>query len=145
MTTVLVPYSAKFWWGETLANRSFQSFGGENVGDFTIASITYFSKSGIWLGKILANNVRFAKFAKVFPRQNFALYGIVIMEICMFQTCNYLTREVKPESHYSLLNVTEKLNYHHGIHICDLASKKDQVDIWNDNFSNFAGLYLLIL
>ena len=30
----------------------------------------------IWLGKILANGVQFAKFAKVFPRQNFALYGI---------------------------------------------------------------------
>ena len=31
----------------------------------------------IWLGKILANGVQFAKFAKVFPRQNFALYGIL--------------------------------------------------------------------
>ena len=31
----------------------------------------------IWLGKILANSVQFAKFAKVFPRQNFALYGIL--------------------------------------------------------------------
>ena len=30
----------------------------------------------IWLGKILANGVQFAKFAKVFPRQNFVLYGI---------------------------------------------------------------------
>ena len=30
----------------------------------------------IWLGKILVNGVQFAKFAKVFPRQNFALYGI---------------------------------------------------------------------
>ena len=31
----------------------------------------------IWLGKILANGVQFAKFPKVFPRQNFALYGII--------------------------------------------------------------------
>ena len=39
---------------ETLANQSFQSFGEENVGEFTIASISYFSESRIWLGKILA-------------------------------------------------------------------------------------------
>ena len=37
--------------------------------------ISHFSESGIWLGKILANDVLFAKFAKVFPRQNFVLYG----------------------------------------------------------------------
>ena len=30
-----IPYSAKFWWGKTLANRSFQSFGEENFGEFT--------------------------------------------------------------------------------------------------------------
>ena len=30
-----VPYSAKFWQGKTLGNRSFQSFGEENVGEFT--------------------------------------------------------------------------------------------------------------
>ena len=29
----------------------------------------------VWLGKILANDDGFAKFAKVFPRQSFALYG----------------------------------------------------------------------
>ena len=73
-----IPYNAKFWRGKTLANRSFQTFGEENVGKLTIANniISYFSESGIWLGKILANDVQFAKFAKVFPRQNFALYGI---------------------------------------------------------------------
>ena len=43
------------------------SFGKENVGKFTIANISYFSEPGIWLGKILASGVRFAKFAKVFP------------------------------------------------------------------------------
>ena len=75
-----IPYSAKFWRGKTLANRSFQTFGEENVGELTIANniISYFSESGIWLGKILANDVQFAKFAKVFPRQNFALYGIYV-------------------------------------------------------------------
>ena len=45
------------------------SFGEENVGEFTIANISYFSEPGIWLGKILANGVHFAKFSKVFPRQ----------------------------------------------------------------------------
>ena len=58
-----------------MADRSFQSFGEENVGEFTIANISYFSESGIWLGKMLANDVRFAKLAKVFPCQNFALYS----------------------------------------------------------------------
>ena len=28
------------------------SFGEENVGEFTIANISYFSEPGIWLGKI---------------------------------------------------------------------------------------------
>ena len=29
-------YSAKRWWGKTLANQSFQSFGEENVGKFKL-------------------------------------------------------------------------------------------------------------
>ena len=73
-----MPYSAKFWRGKTLANLSFQSFGKENVGKFTIANISYFSESGIWLGKILANGARFAKFTEVFARKTFALYGMYI-------------------------------------------------------------------
>ena len=48
-------------------NRSFQSIGEENVGEFTIPNINYFSEYGIWLGKILANDIRFTKFTKVFP------------------------------------------------------------------------------
>ena len=71
-----IPYSAKFWLGKTLVNRSFQSFCEENVGEFTIANIIYFSESGIWLGKILVNDIRFTKFAEVFPHQNFVFYGI---------------------------------------------------------------------
>ena len=35
-----------------LANQSFQSFGEENVGQFTIDNISYFNEFGIWLGKI---------------------------------------------------------------------------------------------
>ena len=41
------------------------SFGEENVGEFTIATISY-SEPEIWLGKILANDDRFAKSSKVF-------------------------------------------------------------------------------
>ena len=54
----------------------FMGFGEENVGKFTIANISYFSEPGIWLGKTSANGIRLAKFAKVFPHQNFALYCI---------------------------------------------------------------------
>ena len=66
-------YSAKFWQGKTLANRWFQSFGKENVGEFTIANVSYFSEPGIWLGKILVNDISFAKFTKVFHHQKFVL------------------------------------------------------------------------
>ena len=54
-----IPYSAKCWRGKTSANRSFQSFDEENVDKFTIANISYLSESGIWLGKILANDICF--------------------------------------------------------------------------------------
>ena len=66
----------KFW----RINR-FMSFDKENVGKFTIANISYFSGPGIWLGKILANGIHFAKFAKVFSHQNFALYGRLFAKI----------------------------------------------------------------
>ena len=46
-----------------MANRSFHSFDKENVCEFTIANISYFSEYGIWLDKILANDVRFIKFS----------------------------------------------------------------------------------
>ena len=32
-------YSTTFWWGEILANQSFWSFGKEDVGEFTIATL----------------------------------------------------------------------------------------------------------
>ena len=76
-----IPYNAKFWQGTTLANQLFQSFGKENVGEFTIANVSYFSESRIWQDKILVNGVRFIKFAKVFPYQNFALYGTCVLTI----------------------------------------------------------------
>ena len=58
-----MPYSTKFWWGKTLANQSFQS-----VGEEMLATL-------VNLGKILPNDVHFAKFTKVFPHHNFALYS----------------------------------------------------------------------
>ena len=62
---MLIPYSAKLCQGKTYVDWSFQSFGEENVGEFNII-VTYFSESGIGLGKILANYINFIKFAKVF-------------------------------------------------------------------------------
>ena len=60
--------------GRNLSELIVLDFGEENVGKFTIANISYFSESGIWLGKILANGICYAKFAKVFPSQNFVLW-----------------------------------------------------------------------
>ena len=51
-------------------NQSFQSFGEENVDEFSIANNSYYSK-------ILVNDIQFAKFPKVFPRLNLAPYGSV--------------------------------------------------------------------
>ena len=56
-------------------NGIISRFDEENVSDITMANISYFSESGIWLGKILANGVCSAKFANVFPHHKFALYG----------------------------------------------------------------------
>jgi len=37
-----------------------------------------FTKNGDKFGKILANDIQFAKFVKVSPRHNFVLYSIYI-------------------------------------------------------------------
>ena len=42
-----------------------------------IDKINYFSESGIWLGKILANGIYFAKSSQGFPCQNFVLYSTI--------------------------------------------------------------------
>jgi len=46
------------------------------------------------LGKILANGIQFAKFAKVFPRHDFALYVIhvnaIVCGCCVLQLCMYM-------------------------------------------------------
>ena len=58
-----------------------KSFGEENVGKFTIANIRYFSESGIWLGKILANGYCFAKFAKVFLAKFCAIWYLFYFDL----------------------------------------------------------------
>ena len=61
-----------------MVNWSFHSFGKENVGEFTIANISYFSEYGIWLGKILVNDVHFTK---VFFLKNFVLYSNIYSKV----------------------------------------------------------------
>ena len=39
-SSVQISYSAKQWWGKTLANQSFQSFGEENVGKFKFLALS---------------------------------------------------------------------------------------------------------
>ena len=58
----------------------------ENVGEFTIVYISYFSESGIWLGKILANGVPFAKSASFPPPMFCAIRYIIVLNFC----ANYL-------------------------------------------------------
>ena len=67
-----------------LVNLSFQSFGEENAGEFTIANIDYFTESRVWLGKILANDICFAKFPKIFPAK-----------ILHYAVCIYLTSIIR--------------------------------------------------
>ena len=60
----------------------------------------------IWLGKILANSVQFTKFAKVFPRQNFALYGIfhIYIYIHMYIRSYHYNRDDRIKKHDSSYN-----------------------------------------
>ena len=45
----------------------FMSFDEENVGEFTTATISYYSECEIWLDKILVNGICFAKSPKFYP------------------------------------------------------------------------------
>ena len=71
--------SAKFWPGKTLANQSFQSFGEGKCWRIYNSLHCYCSESGIWLGKILANDVPFAKSAKVSPAK---IFRYMVYYIC---------------------------------------------------------------
>ena len=75
--------------GKTSANWSFQSFGS--------------AESGTWQGKILVSNVRFAKFTKIFTRQNFALYGtLIIAFICQLYIYIYFNTQTHRQTDTSL-------------------------------------------
>ena len=91
----MVLYSAKYWRGKTLVNRLFQTFGKENVGEFTIAIVSYFSESGIWLGKILANDICFTKFAKVFPTKVCAIQYWERQRLMNFSEINTLNHPIQ--------------------------------------------------
>ena len=52
-----------------------QSFGKENIEEFTKVNLSYFSQSAIWL---LVNDARCAKFVNAQPQQNFTLYSIFV-------------------------------------------------------------------
>ena len=50
--------------------------------------ISHFSESGIWMGKILANDVPFAKFAEVFPAR-ILRYTVAIARVAC--ACKYMS------------------------------------------------------
>ena len=90
--TTCIPYSAKFDGVKLWRIDCFRVLARENVGKFTIANISYFSESGIWLGKILANGIPFTKSAKVFLHQNFTPYSIYVQAyVCTVQFNSNLT------------------------------------------------------
>ena len=71
-----VPYSGKVWRAECLANLLLLSVWRKKVWRMN-GSAKGLSMVGINLdGFSLANRLRFAKFAKLSPRQTFPLYGI---------------------------------------------------------------------
>ena len=71
-----LPYSGKVWRAECLANLLFLSVWRKKVWRMNRSAIGL-SMVGINLdGFSLANRLRFAKFAKLSPRQTFPLYGI---------------------------------------------------------------------
>ena len=66
-----LPYSAKFWQGNTLVNLANQSY---------FANVLPLQNLSLTLPTPIAH-----QFAKVFPRQNFMLYGI---SLCACQACH---------------------------------------------------------
>ena len=92
---ILVYYIAQNSSGENLGEL--MSFGKENVGKLAKASISYFNKSGIWLGKMLVNNICFAKFTtRVFPTEFFTMAhdGCSKVVNCCVREYNASCREV---------------------------------------------------
>ena len=70
-----IPYSGKVWWRESLANSLVMSVWRGKVWRMHRFSHKVIIISKNLNGFSLANHGRFAKFAKLFPRQTFPLYG----------------------------------------------------------------------
>ena len=58
---------------------------------------TYSSKSEIWLGKILANDVCFAQFAKFFPTEFCAIW-YVVMYVTHVSQKSFFGHFIKPRN-----------------------------------------------
>ena len=76
-----VPYSRKVWQGESLANRLFLNLWRKKVWWINRPANKLFIVSTNLEGFSLVNHGWFAKLAKLSPRQNFPLYGILIWEV----------------------------------------------------------------
>ena len=82
-----IPYSGKVWRAECLANLLFSSVWRKKVWRMN-RSAKGLSMVTINLdGFSLANRRRFAKFAKLSPRQTFPLYGSIYLEYISYHCC----------------------------------------------------------
>ena len=75
ITTIYIPYSGKVWRAECLANLLFLNVWRKKVWRMTRSAIGLSMVTINLDGFSLANGRRFAKFAKLSPRQTFPLYG----------------------------------------------------------------------
>ena len=75
-----LPYSGKVWWVECLANLLFSSIWQKKVWRMNRSAKGLSMVTTNLDGFSLANRRRFAKFAKLSPRQTFPLYGIYYHE-----------------------------------------------------------------
>ena len=83
-----IPYIGQNSGGIKLwVNQLFQSFGEKTLWCFNILTYSYFGESGIWLGKILANDIYFVKFTNVFPTK-ILLYMVLqsVSEITLYKS-----------------------------------------------------------
>ena len=86
----IIPYSGKVWRAECLANLLFLSIWRKKVWRMN-GSANRLSMVGINLdGFSLANRLRFAKFAKLSPRQTFPLYGTFVTQEAFHKTSGNL-------------------------------------------------------
>ena len=81
-------------------NRLFQGFSEENVGEFKLLAFSKLRGSGIWLGKILANDICSANFLPKFSPATVLRYMVLILLQCRgtyvpYMYVQLLTDEVK--------------------------------------------------